>query len=152
MKNSGADRDNRLFQAGSPRGGVEPAARQPKGVDALWIPPARLNRPTPDQPVSERFPALEEQEVILSFFSPEARKVNVAGAFNNWSLEATPLSDSGDGNWVVRLMLRSGQYEYGFVVDGQWSEDPGASQRAPNPYGGFNSVLFVPLAVRTSIL
>jgi hypothetical protein len=50
------------------------------------------------------------------------------------------------------LMLRSGQYEYRFVVDGRWSEDPRASQRVANPYGDFNSVLIVPLAVRTSIL
>jgi hypothetical protein len=37
-------------------------------------------------------------------------------------------------------------------VDGRWSEDPGASQRVANPYGDFNSVLVVPLAVRMSIL
>jgi hypothetical protein len=37
-------------------------------------------------------------------------------------------------------------------VDGQWIEDPEAEQRKANPHGGFNSVLRVPLAVRTSIL
>jgi hypothetical protein len=35
-------------------------------------------------------------------------------------------------------------------VDGQWSEDPEAAQRVANSHGGFNSVLTVPLAVRTS--
>jgi hypothetical protein len=49
-------------------------------------------------------------------------------------------------------MLRSGQYEYRFVVDGRWTEDPQASQSAANPHGGFNLVLTVPLSVRTSIL
>jgi hypothetical protein len=49
-------------------------------------------------------------------------------------------------------MLRSGQYEYRFVVDGEWCEDPQATQRVANPHGGFNSVLTVPLAVKTSIL
>ena len=49
-------------------------------------------------------------------------------------------------------MLRSGQYEYRFVVDGRWIEDPGASQRVASPYGGFNSILKLPLEVRTSIL
>jgi hypothetical protein len=78
--------------------------------------------------------------------------VNVAGNFNNWRPDATPLKNTGDKEWVVRLMLRSGQYEYRFVVDGRWSEDPGASQRVANPYGDFNSVLVVPLAVRMSIL
>jgi 1,4-alpha-glucan branching enzyme len=108
--------------------------------------------PPPVQPVSERFPALEKQEVLLAFFDPEAGKVNVAGNFNDWRLDATPLKDMGAGNWAVRLRLRSGQYEYRFVVDGRWREDPRASQRVANPYGGFNSVLLVPLAVKTSIL
>ena len=104
------------------------------------------------QPVSERFPALEEQEIILTYFAPLAREVKVAGNFNGWRPDATPLKNTGAGEWVVRLMLRSGQYEYRFVVDGRWTEDPQASQRMPNPHGGFNSVLLVPLSVRTSIL
>ena len=111
-----------------------------------------INRQSPIQPVSERFPALEEQEITLTFLAPKAMRVTVAGNFNNWRPDATPLKNTGAGEWVVRLMLRSGQYEYRFVVDGRWSEDPGTSQRAANPYGSFNSVLLVPLAVKTSIL
>lgn len=76
----------------------------------------------------------------------------MAGNFNGWRPEATPLKNIGAGEWVVRLMLRSGLYEYRFVVDGWWSEDSRASQRVANPYGSFNSVLLVPLEVRTSIL
>jgi len=104
------------------------------------------------QPVSERFPALEEQEIILTLLAPEAREVNVAGNFNNWRPEATPMKNTGEGEWVGRLMLRSGQYEYRFIVDGRWSEDAQTAQRVANPYGSFNSMLVVPLAVRTSIL
>jgi len=112
----------------------------------------KVNPQRPVQPVSERFPALEQQEIILTLFAPDAREVTVAGNFNSWHPGATPLKKMGAGKWVVRLRLRSGQYEYRFIVDGIWSEDPQASQRAANPYGGFNSVLLVPLAVRTSIL
>jgi hypothetical protein len=57
-----------------------------------------------------------------------------------------------DGKWIIRMLLRAGEYEYRFVVDGQWIEDPEADQSAANPHGGFNSVLRVPLAVRTSLL
>jgi 1,4-alpha-glucan branching enzyme len=102
--------------------------------------------------VAERFPALEEQNVVLTLSDALAREVNVAGNFNGWRPDATPLHDTGAGEWVVRLKLRSGQYEYRFVVDGRWSEDPLASQRVANPHGSFNSVLIVPLQVRTSIL
>ena len=104
------------------------------------------------QPISERFPALEEQEIILTYFAPLARAVKVAGNFNGWRPDATPLKNTGAGEWVVHLTLRSGQYEYRFVVDGRWTEDPQASQRMANPHGGFNSVLTVPLSLRTSIL
>jgi 1,4-alpha-glucan branching enzyme len=104
------------------------------------------------QPISERFPALEEQEIILTYFAPLVGEVKVAGNFNGWRPDAAPLKNTGAGEWVVRLMLRSGQYEYLFVVDGRWTEDPQAAQRMTNPHGGFNSVLAVPLSVRTSIL
>jgi len=112
----------------------------------------KVNPAPPVQPVSERFPALEKQEVTFTFFDPEARQVSVAGNFNGWSPDSAPLKNTGEGDWIARLKLRSGQYEYRFVVDGRWTEDPEATQRVANAYGGFNSVLTVPLAVKTSIL
>jgi 1,4-alpha-glucan branching enzyme len=112
----------------------------------------RAKPPSPIQRVAERFPALEEADVTLTYLAPEAKQVNVAGKFNGWSPDATPMENTGAGEWTVRLELRSGQYEYRFVVDGQWCEDPLASQRVPNSHGEFDSVLVVPLAVRTSIL
>jgi 1,4-alpha-glucan branching enzyme len=63
---------------------------------------------------------LEEQEIILALFAPEAREMKVGGSFNSWCPDATSLIDTGAGTWVVRSMLRSGQYEYHFVVDGRW--------------------------------
>jgi 1,4-alpha-glucan branching enzyme len=112
----------------------------------------KVNTSPSNQPVAERFPALEEQEMVIEFVSPTAREVKVAGEFNDWRPESTPLTKTKDGEWVVRLMLRAGEYEYRLVVDGQWIEDPEVDQRVANPHGGFNSVLRVPLAVRTSIL
>src|ERR1039458_1639350 len=63
------------------------------------------------QPISERFPTLEEQEILLTYFAPLAREVKVAGNFNGWRPDATPLKNTGAGEWVVRLRLRSGQHE-----------------------------------------
>ena len=53
------------------------------------------------QPVSERFPALDEQEIVFTFSAPEAREVNVAGDFNRWRPEATPLKNTARGNGAV---------------------------------------------------
>ena len=95
---------------------------------------------------------MEVQEAVLEYVSPTARDVKVAAVFNGWRPDSTPMIKTKDGDWRVRLMLRAGEYEYLLVVDGQWIEDPEADQRSANPHGGFNSVLMVPLAVRTSIL
>jgi 1,4-alpha-glucan branching enzyme len=113
---------------------------------------SRLKPPLPVQPISERFPAQEEQEVELTFFSPDAKSVQVGGTFNGWRPEAAPLKPAGLGEWSVRLMLKAGQYEYRFVADGQWCDDPRATLTTTNPYGGFNSVLRVGLDDRTDLL
>jgi 1,4-alpha-glucan branching enzyme len=72
---------------------------------------------------------------------PEARSVCVAGSFNNWQ-PSTQLAQR-DGEWTGEIELQPGTYEYRFVVDGQWIEDPAASDQATNPYGGRNSVVRV---------
>jgi 1,4-alpha-glucan branching enzyme len=104
------------------------------------------------QPISERFPALEKQEIVLTFCAPTAKVVQVAGTFNGWRPEANPLMHNGSGEWAARLMLKSGEYEYRFVVDGVWTDDPQATRRANNPHGGLNSVLKVGLDDTTDLL
>ncbi len=49
----------------------------------------------------------------------------------------------GDGKWIKRLVLPPGRYEYRFVVDGQWLDDPAAKETVPNPLRGVNAVLVV---------
>ena len=55
----------------------------------------------PIQPVSERFPALAEQEVLLTFCAPTAGVVQVAGTFNRWCQEANPLEHLASGEWAA---------------------------------------------------
>ena len=104
------------------------------------------------QSIAERFPALEEQEVVLTFCAPEAHMVEVAGSFNNWHPQANPLEPTGTGDWTAKVMLKSGRYEYRFIVDGFWTDDPQAPLKVANPYGGFNSVLEVGLDDRADLL
>ena len=75
-----------------------------------------------------------------------ARKVCVAGNFNNWRPEATEMIPTGGGKWAKELRLQPGTYEYRFVVDGEWTTDPAASGTVPNPFGDLNSLLAVPPA------
>jgi len=67
----------------------------------------------------------------------------VAGTFNNWKVGAAPLNSLGGGKWAKELSLAPGRYEYRFVVDGQWIDDPKAKVYVSNPHGGRNAVLEV---------
>src|SRR5262245_41640092 len=46
--------------------------------------------------------------------------------------------------WRAVLELEPGEHQYRLVIDGNWQDDPQASKKVPNPYGGYNSVLRVP--------
>lgn len=82
--------------------------------------------------------------VHVAFSHPAAAKVAIAGTFNEWRPEATPMVSMGEGRWLKELVLPPGTYEYLFVADGQWLADPLAEGSVPNPYGGTNSLLTVP--------
>lgn len=73
----------------------------------------------------------------------DANQIFVAGTFNGWRPGATPLEKRGDGKWAVDLSLRPGCYEYRFVVDGKWQDDPAAGAHVRNPFGGTNAVMNV---------
>ena len=79
----------------------------------------------------------------ISFQHPGATSVFVAGSFNEWSPDATPLAKNGDGAWGVEIALPPGRHEYRFVVDGTWVDDPQAAETAPNAFDGVNAVLVV---------
>jgi len=91
------------------------------------------------------FPA--EGGYTFSFSEPDAGSVHLAGDFNGWSTDATPMNDEdGDGVWIVTIELAAGSYEYKFVIDGgaRWEADPENPQSIGDPYGGQNSVIEVP--------
>ena len=90
-----------------------------------------------------RSPFVEQTKVVFTYCAPHATNVRLAGTFNEWSPEATPLTYAGDGEWAVWLMLAPGEYKYRFVVDGVWHADPLATENAANPYGGMDSMLTV---------
>lgn len=81
--------------------------------------------------------------VSFELVKPDAKRVCVAGTFNDWKPEAAPLAPAGNGRWAADLPVKPGRYEYLFVVDGQWLPDPNAKESVQNPFGGRNSVFGV---------
>lgn len=79
--------------------------------------------------------------VRFSFIQDGARKVQVAGDFNNWDPQS--LRKQKDGTFTLNLELAPGTYEYKFIIDGTWTVDPDNSAWALNPYGTLNSVAVI---------
>ena len=79
--------------------------------------------------------------VRLTFHSPQAQRVAVAGDFNKWKTDVHEMKKS-DGTWSIDLQLKPGIYSYSFVVDGKsWVPDPGAESYEDDGYGSRNSIL-----------
>lgn len=81
--------------------------------------------------------------VRVEFIHPQANEVCIAGSFNEWHPSVTPMIRVDGGKWAKELALPPGRYEYRFVVDGQWIDDPAAKATVPNSFGGNNAVLVV---------
>ncbi|HQJ15332.1 MAG TPA: isoamylase early set domain-containing protein [Candidatus Omnitrophota bacterium] len=79
----------------------------------------------------------------FQIFAPQAKKVSVAGSFNNWDPTKVIAKKDTNGNWTVSVSLKPGRYEYKFLVDGSWVNDPKCSDAVYNSFGTQNSVVEV---------
>jgi hypothetical protein len=81
--------------------------------------------------------------VRFALAAPGAHQVAVAGDFNGWRPDATPLERGPDGVWQTHVPLAAGNWSYSFVVDGRWVEDPLADTWRADGFGGRNAVVRV---------
>lgn len=98
-----------------------------------------------DQPSAKqgRSAAVKTKKVAFTYAAPDAESVVVTGAFCDWQTDACRLRKDGSGVWKKTLSLNPGQYEYRFVVDGEWHDDPACPERIFNAFGTQNCVLIV---------
>ena len=83
----------------------------------------------------------KHRETTLKFIAPTALSVLLAGDFNSWDPNVHPLERTSNGLWKINLSLSPGKYEYRFLVDGQWHNDPECKSYVSNPYGDDNCVI-----------
>ena len=90
-------------------------------------------------------PRVTDGHLVFVYHDDEANTVSLAGNFNGWDGEKTPLSKNDQGLWFVEIGAPSpGNHEYKFVVDGRrWIEDPSNGRKVPDNYGGLNSVITI---------
>jgi len=76
--------------------------------------------------------------------APDAKRVQVAGDFNQWSSEDGDMAATRTpGVWQKELKVTPGRYAYRLIIDGRWLSDPANPYVESNPYGELNSVVEV---------
>ena len=84
---------------------------------------------------------IKRRRVTFSFESSDAKEVILMGDFNNWNAKKHPMKSNGNGMWNKSVVIPPGRYEYKFLVDGEWREDPRNDQVCPNRFGTQNNVI-----------
>jgi 1,4-alpha-glucan branching enzyme len=84
-----------------------------------------------------------KRRVTFSLSAPSAREVSLGGDFNHWDAIAHPMKKDANGLWKKTLVLAPARYEYKFMVDGGWQNDPKNDQTCPNCFGTQNNVINV---------
>jgi len=86
----------------------------------------------------KRAASVVRKSVTFSLHAPGAQTVDVAGTFTNWSLK--PMKMGKNGTWTATFRQPPGTYEYKFLVNHQWMEDPNNHEKVGDGHGGHNSV------------
>ncbi len=88
-------------------------------------------------------PQAVEDGVLFVMRADGANRVQIAGDFNDWNPERTPMMRIDSGTFQVKLPLGPGRYNYRYVIDGQWRNDPANHRTERNPFGDLNNIVEV---------
>jgi 1,4-alpha-glucan branching enzyme len=88
--------------------------------------------------------SIKKPRTEFSLLAPQARSVFLSGDFNEWSASSHPLKKDKEGMWKISISLDPGQYQYRFLVDGEWQNDPASPECVANPFGTMNCMKSVP--------
>jgi len=86
---------------------------------------------------------IKQRKVTFSLENADANEVFLIGDFNKWNPKTHPMKRDGNGTWIRDVIIPPGEYEYKFMVDGKWKEDPQNEQLIPNCFGTYNNIINV---------
>ena len=86
---------------------------------------------------------IARRSVTFKLEDAPGRQVFVAGCFSNWEPKHKLADREGRGVYTARILLAPGEYQYKFVVDGEWRLDSANPNFVPNDFGTLNSLLKV---------
>jgi hypothetical protein len=111
----------------------------------LKIEPAVEQKITTQQKIEAFYGVKQvDDQIVFAARFEGAKKVLIAGDFNNWSPMSTPMvNGETNGLWITKLPLFPGRYRYRFIVDGRWTTDPANTHVEANQFGELNNVVEV---------
>ena len=89
---------------------------------------------------------LSKSSLVTLRYSPDKpmKDVYLAGSFNNWNNKQYRMEETEvKGTYSTTISLDEGDYQYKFLVDGEWIIDPNNPEKLPDGFGEFNSVISV---------
>ncbi len=132
-------------QRGAPIANLMPRANGAIDYAALAV-EVEASAPTEQAVAGPSLPT-PPREIVVRFRDADAADVRIAGDFNGWvpdkGVRSVISSDGGIRVWTKVLQLPPGRYQYRYVVDGEWREDPDNPEVESNPLGGRSSILVV---------
>ena len=85
----------------------------------------------------------KRRRVTFSMESSDAKEVVLMGDFNQWNPKKHPMKKDNNGVWKKTTLLFPGRYEYRFLVDNRWANDPENHQTCLNRFASKNNYIVV---------
>ena len=94
----------------------------------------------------ERSKKIQKRRITFKLEASEAKEAILVGDFNSWDVKKHRMKMDDKGRWTKIVTLAPGRYEYKFLVDGEWQNDPNNDQVVPNSFGTLNNHLTVEIS------
>jgi 1,4-alpha-glucan branching enzyme len=88
----------------------------------------------------------QKRRMTFKLEASGAKEAILAGDFNSWDLKKHTMKKDKKGRWTKIVTLAPGRYEYKFLVDGEWQNDPNNDQVVHNSFGTLNNHLTVEIS------
>jgi 1,4-alpha-glucan branching enzyme len=97
-------------------------------------------------PKKARSKKTQKRRITFKLEASDAKEAILAGDFNSWDVKKHRMKMDDKGRWTKIVTLSPGGYEYKFLVDGEWQNDPNNDQVVPNSFGTLNNHLTVEIS------
>ena len=106
----------------------------------------------PEEDPNVKSPEVDGKTVKFHYYGPTAKEVKLMGGLTDWTEGKKMEYDADKGYWNLEMSVSAGSYNYKFLVDSAWKQDPLNDPDNDNdPNGQNDSILIVPGLVDSKV-